>query len=167
MLSQFSPVPSNLRRQFVNMWHRCASLLNAFLTWMRKCYARLSSEGCCHQSRRMSFNMATTSSHSNKWLNMGKIAEVAGLTSPTIAYGQLNDIARELKTTGAEARELTTRMNTLTMSTINSISSQSPTRQVSFDQSGRPRSPAPTRRYRDDFERPTTPPRYYNNSMCN
>jgi len=94
----------------------------------------------------------------------GKIAEVAGLTSPTIAYGQLNDIARELKTTGAEARELTTRMNTLTMSTINSISSQSPTRQVSFDQSGRPRSPAPTRRYRDDFERPTTPPRYYNNN---
>jgi len=94
----------------------------------------------------------------------GKIAEVAGHTSPTIAYGQLNDIARELKTTGAEVRELTTRMNTLTMSTINSTSSQSPTRRVSFDQSGRPRSPTPTRRYRDDFERPTTPPRYYNNN---
>ena len=71
----------------------------------------------------------------------GKIAEVAGITSPTIAYGQLNDIARELKTTGAEVRELTTRMNTLTMSTINSTSSQSSTRRVSFDQSGRPRSP--------------------------
>ena len=52
-----------------------------------------------------------------------KIAEVAGLTSLTVAYGQLNDIACELKTTGAEVRELTTRMNTLTMSTTNSTSS--------------------------------------------